>query len=541
MKAIPNSNEARQLLVLVIALLLPCWLTAGSGKSVENHPNILLILADDLGYGDVQCLNPGGKIRTPNMDRVAAAGMAFTDAHSSSSVCTPTRYSILTGRYNWRSRLKSGVLGGFSRSLIEPARVTVAGFLKQHGYTTACLGKWHLGMDWPLQGGGWADGDQDAWRVDYTKAIHNGPNSAGFDDYFGISASLDMPPYTFIHNDHVTAVPTVEKQWIRKGPAAADFEAIDVLPTLTRKAVDYLNRYAINGERERPFFLYLALTAPHTPILPIDQWRGKSALNAYGDFVMQCDQTVGVVLDALDRNGLAQNTLVIVTSDNGCSPAANIPEMLARGHNPSWHFRGYKADIFDGGHRIPFLARWPGRVKPGATCDQLICLSDFFATCAEILDEKLPDNVAEDSVSILSAFAGRAKTPLREAVVHHSINGSFAIRQGNWKLGLCAGSGGWSQPTPASKAARELPPTQLYDLSRDIGERENVAAEHPDIVARLAKLLEQYVANGRSTPGPPQPNTTPVRIPATGEERTSPARGKAATARTQPSGQDPAP
>ena len=477
-----------------------------------RRPNIVFILADDLGYGDVHCLNPQGKIPTLNIDGLAAAGMVFTDTHSSSAVCTPTRYSILTGRYNWRSRLKNGVLGGFSRPLIEPDRLTVAAFLKQHGYATAGFGKWHLGLDWPLKGGGFASSDNDAPFIDYTRPIQQGPISFGFDYYFGISASLDMPPFTFLENDHVTAIPQVEKKWIRKGPAAEDFEAIDVLPTLERKTSEYISGRAPEAKQGIPFFLYLALTAPHTPTVPIREWQGKSGLNEYGDFVMQTDETVGRVLKALDKNGLTENTLVIFASDNGCSPSADFRQLLAKGHNPSFHFRGHKADIFDGGHRIPFLARWPGRIKPGATSDQVICLNDLFATCADILGLTLPDNAAEDSVTILPALECRAKAPLREAIVHHSINGSFAIRQGKWKLELCPDSGGWSDPKPGSNAAKTLPAIQLYDLSQDIGERTNLQAQHPDVVARLTKLLQKYIAEGRSTPGAPQPNTTPVRF-----------------------------
>jgi arylsulfatase A-like enzyme len=505
--------------IVILAGLGSCAGTLGAAP-----PNILFILADDLGYGDVKCLNPEGKIATPNMDRLAAAGIVFTDAHSSSSVCTPTRYGILTGRYGWRSRLKSGVLEGFSRPLIEPGRLTVAGFLQRRGYATACLGKWHLGMDWPLKGEGRASEYSDAPKVDYAMPIRNGPNAAGFDYYYGISASLDMPPFTFIENDCVVAVPTVEKQWVRKGPAAPDFEAVDVLPALTRKAVEYVNGRAAEAKRSQPFFLYLALTSPHTPILPTAEWAGKSGLNSYGDFVMQTDQAVGAVLEALDKNGFAGNTLVILTSDNGCSPSANFPELLARGHNSSFRFRGHKADIFDGGHRIPFIARWPGRIKPGATSDQLICLNDLFATCADILAAELPNHAAEDSVSILPALEGRDKRPLREAVVHHSINGSFSIRQGNWKLEFCSDSGGWSDPKPGSKEAQALPPTQLYDLSQDIGERRNVAASHPEIVARLTRLLEKYVTDGRSTPGAPQPNTTPVKVRRPHPSTTRPAK-----------------
>ncbi len=499
-----------RLLLGVISVL--CGLACPPPARAAEHPNILYILADDLGYGDVHAFNPEGKIATPNLDRLAASGMSFTDCHSSSSVCTPTRYGILTGRYNWRSRLKRGVLGGFSRPLIEPGRLTVPAFLKEMGYSTGAIGKWHLGLDWPLKEGGFARGYDDAWKVDYSQPIQNGPLTRGFDFFFGISASLDMPPYVFIRNDHVTAVPTTEKKWIRKGPAAADFEAMDVLPELTRQATDFVHRQAAAARAGHPFFLYLPLSAPHTPIVPTAEWAGKSGLNDYGDFVMQVDRTVGQVLEALETNGLARTTLVIFTSDNGCSPAANFPELAAQGHHPSYHFRGYKADIFDGGHRIPFIVRWPGRVAAGARSPQLICLTDLFATCADLLGEKLPPNAAEDSVSLLPAWRGRAQRPLRQAVIHHSINGSFAVRQANWKLELCPDSGGWSPPRPGSKAASELPPLQLYDLAHDIGETNNVAAAHPKIVRRLTDLLKSYVANGRSTPGPSQTNTTPVDI-----------------------------
>lgn len=514
---------------------------AGRGATAEK-PNIIFILADDLGYGDVKCLNPQGKIATPHMDRLAAGGMIFTDAHSSSAVCSPSRYGILTGRYNWRSRLKNGVLGGLSPRLIEPGRLTVASFLQQHGYATACIGKWHLGMDWVKQPGKEVselsiEKPEQVHSVDYARPISNGPTSVGFDYYFGISASLDMVPYTFIENDHVTVPPTEEKNFplmlgrtdngTRLGPAAPGFDVIDVLPTLTRKAVEYIDAHAAGAKGGKPFFLYLPLNAPHTPIAPTPEWQGRSGLNPYADFVMQTDATIGMVVDSLEKNGLAANTLVIVTSDNGCSPQAKFDELQAKGHNPSYEFRGYKADIFDGGHRIPFLVRWPARVKAGTHSDQIVCLSDFFATCAEILGKKLPDNSAEDSVSILPALDGRAEKPLREAIVHHSINGSFAIRQGNWKLELCPDSGGWSAPRPGTKAAQGLPANQLYDLSDDIGEQRNVQADHPEIVARLTKLLEKYIADGRSTPGAPQPNTTPVDLhpnPAAAPGKGKPAR-----------------
>lgn len=527
--------------LLLAALLATSLVTIASAAAPAPRPNFVYILCDDLGYGDVKCLNPQGKIATPNMDRLAAGGMIFTDAHSSSAVCSPTRYGILTGRYNWRSRLKRGVLGGLSPRLIEEGRMTVASFLKERGYDTACVGKWHLGMDWVKFPGKEVselniEKPEEVGSVDFSKPATNGPNSVGFGYYFGISASLDMVPYTFIENDRVTKQPTESRKFplmtgrdgatTREGPAAPGFTTEEVLPTLTRKAVEVIAQRAAAAKNGKPFFLYMPLNAPHTPIAPTAEWLGKSGLNPYADFVMQTDWTIGQVMDALEKNGVAENTLIIVTSDNGCSPQAKFDELLAKGHNPSYESRGNKADIYDGGHHIPFIARWPARVKAGTRSDQIVCLTDFLATCAAILGEKLPDTAAEDSVSLLPAFDGKTTQPLREAIVHHSINGSFAIRQGNWKLELCPDSGGWSDPRPG-KAPEGSPAIQLYDLSDDIGEKRNVQADHPEIVARLTKLLEKYVADGRSTPGAPQQNTTPVDLhPAP----TAP-KGKAARAK----------
>jgi arylsulfatase A-like enzyme len=511
-----------------IVASLALALSVALASAAPAKPNILYILCDDLGYGDVKCLNPQGKIATPHLDKLAAAGMYFTDVHSSSSVCSPTRYGIMTGRYNWRTKLQSGVLGGLSPRLIEPSRLTVAQLLKNNGYHTAAIGKWHLGMDWVIKEGMTVaelniESAAQVHSVDYAQPIKNGPNAVGFDYYYGISASLDMVPYTFIENDRVTKLPTLDKDFpmflgraqgkCRLGPAAPDFEVEDVLPTLTTKAIDYVKSRAADAKTGKPFFLYLPLASPHTPVAPTKDWQGKSGLNFYADFVMQTDHAIGQLLAELDKQGLAENTLVIVTSDNGCSPQADFPALLAKGHNPSSEFRGHKADIFDGGHRVPFLVRWPARVKAGTLSQQLLCLTDFMATAAEIIGAKLPDNAAEDSVSFLPALLGKEQHfPLREAVVHHSINGSFAIRQGNWKLELCRDSGGWSEPKPGTPKAASLPSVQLFDLDKDIGEQTNVQDQHPEVVARLTKLLEKYVADGRSTPGAPQQNTVPVQI-----------------------------
>jgi len=497
--------------LLILATAWPFLLLAPQLAPAEatKRPNIVYVLCDDLGYGDVHCLNPQrGKIVTPHIDRLAKQGMIFTEAHSSSAVCTPSRYGILTGRYNWRSPLQHGVLEGYSPPLIAADRLTVPKLLHSAGYDTACIGKWHLGMTMPQKqtgqkrkaAGPAAEGKEGTPDLD--KMIADGPTTRGFDYYFGISASLDMPPFAFIENDRFTEAPTVEKQWLRKGPAAASFEAIDVLPTLAGKAVNYL---AARAADKKPFFLYLPLNSPHTPILPSRAWQGKSGLGKYGDFVMETDWALGEVLAALDRHGLAENTLLVFTSDNGCSPAANPPALERQGHYPSADRRGYKADAWDGGHHIPFVVRWPGVVRPGSRCEQLVCLNDLMATCAAMLEKTLPDNAGEDSVSILPLLRGEDRA-VHEAVVHHSINGRFAIRDKCWKLLLCPGSGGWSQPKDPAAEKQGLPPVQLYDMTADVGERNNLQAEHPEEVRRLTELLKKYIDNGRTTPGKRQEN-----------------------------------
>ncbi len=502
---------------LPVALLFT--LLAGAIFAAEK-PNIVVILCDDLGYGDVKANNPECKIATPHMDRIAREGIRFTDAHTPSSVCSPTRYGLLTGRYNWRSKLQSGVLGGLSPRLIEPGRTTLASMLKAQGYHTAAIGKWHLGMDWVVLPGKTVtelsiESPAQVHNVDYGRPITNGPNSVGFDRYFGISASLDMVPYTFIENDHVATLPTVDKTFplhpgydpmCRLGPAAPDFEVENVLPTFARQASAYITARAATGQ---PFLLYLPLNAPHTPIAPNKQWIGKSGLNLYADFVMETDWAVGEVLAALDRAGIADHTLLVFTSDNGCSPSAKIDVLAAKGHAVSGPLRGHKADIFDGGHRVPFFVRWPAMVKPGVT-DQLVCLTDIFATCAEVVAAPVPATAGEDSFSFLGNLTGRG-TSARESIVHHSIAGAFAIRQGAWKLELCPGSGGWSAPRDPEARKQGLPETQLYRIADgDLAEQKNVYQENPAVVAHLTQLLEKIVAAGRSTPGSSQANAVPV-------------------------------
>lgn len=486
-------------------------LIAASSVIAANHPNVVFIFADDMGYGDVSGLNPKSHIQTPHLDSMIDSGMYFTDAHTSSSVCTPSRYSLLTGRYAWRTHLKAGVLAGVSPPLIDPDRMTVADVFKAAGYDTACIGKWHLGMDFAFTGGEPAPKRGRHTipdNLEWTQPIENGPNANGFDYFYGISASLDMPPYIYIENKDVQGLPTATKAFFRKGPAHPDFEAVDVMGEFTTRTVDYIETH----EGDRPFFIYMPLTAPHTPIVPSKNFRGESDLGQYGDFCMEVDWTVGQVVEALKRKGVLDNTLVIFSADNGCSKAAlrfaedkmelvpQIPESDA--HHPSFIFRGSKSDHWEGGHRVPFIVQWPEGIRAGSRSDKLIGLTDFIAMAADLTGVEIPSDAAEDSLSFLPALSGGTiDRSQREGIVHHSVSGQFAIRSGDWKLILSAGSGGWTPPTDDEAAELGLPPIQLYNLAEDISESNNLQAQHPEVVAELAALLDTYITSGASVAG----------------------------------------
>lgn len=482
---------------------------AGETARQDTSPHVILILADDMGYGDVSILNENAGFRTVNLDRLAENGAIFTNAHSSSAVCTPTRYGILTGRYAWRTSLKSGVLTGYSPPLIPEDQPTLPGLLKRAGYVTAFIGKWHLGWDWSF-----VDPENVSFRmdatpeVDFTQPVRNGPTSRGFDYSFGISGSLDMPPYVYVENDIPTMVPTRStvstdfKGFWRKGPTSEDFDHARVLQDITDKATRFITE---NARREEPFFLYFALPAPHTPILPTAQFIGKSNTNFYGDFVLQVDDVVGQIMAVLEREQIAGKTLVLFTADNGCSPRAGFDELLQAGHNPNYHFRGSKADIYEGGHRVPFIAHLPGTIPPGLTSTALVSTTDLVATCADLTGTELGPGEGVDSFSFWSQLMGESPAESRQAVVLHSIDGRFAIRQGDWKLILWPGSGGWSSPRTGEELAG-LPPCQLYHLGTDPGERNNLCEEHPDRVNELRELLSRYILDGRSTPGEKQAN-----------------------------------
>ena len=506
-----HSYQVRQRSVWIVLAILVCGSCQpprSSSSLAPSPPNIIFILADDLGWGDPQSYNPESRIPTPHIDQLAAEGIRFTDAHSPSAVCTPTRYGVLTGRYAWRTELKSGVLWGYDPPLIAANRMTVASLLKSHGYQTGCVGKWHLGLPWqPL--GEEVIPSRKADRVNAGRNSTNflqplgegGPNDLGFDEFFGIPASLDMAPYVYLHNQGAEAWPTdstagsgrseaYDQGFWRAGPAAPNFDFQQVLNHLTDQALGFIEQAA---PQDTPFFLYFPLTAPHTPWVPTEEFRGKSQAGKYGDFVAQVDHVVGRVLQMLEQTGEADNTLIMFSSDNG-SHIDHIGAQYNHAANADW--RGQKADIHEGGHRVPFLARWPQKIPAGAVSDELLCLTDLIATCAAIVGDTLPDTAGEDSYNMLPALLG--ETPeIRDAIVHHSLSGVFSLRRGRWKLIQGRGSGGFTKPQKIEVGPEEAQ-GQLYDLVSDPGETNNLYDKNPEVVLHLTGILKQYQAAGRS-------------------------------------------
>lgn len=452
-------------------------------ENKNSNPNIVLILADDMGYGDAGCYNEKSKIPTPNLDSLARDGMRFTDAHTPSAVCSPTRYALLTGRYAWRTELKEAVLWAWDRPLIEENRLTLASMLSQYGYHTACIGKWHLGWEWKTNDGkpmpttlkiGQSNHHlrvKLAKTVDYTQPLGGGPLGAGFDYYFGDDV-INQPPFLWIENNRCLTQPTEPllksiRSGSSNGPSTPDWDQSKVLPRITERALQYIRE---RGKRKDiPFFLYFPLTAPHVPIMPGEQYVGKSVYGPYGDFVYHVDDIVGQITKALVQTGLAENTLLIFTSDNG---SFAVPKA---GHSPNGELRGKKGLIFEGGHRVPFLFRWPGKIKGGLVNNQLAGVNDVMATIAAIVGHKLPDNSAEDSVNLLPTLLDPTKA-VRQTLVHHSVSGEFAIRDGDWKLIL----------------DKNKTPKQLYNLRSDLAEVNDLYAKHPGVVKRLVAKLEHY-------------------------------------------------
>ena len=473
------------------------------------QPNIIYILADDMGYGDPRCNNPASKIPTPNLDRLAAEGMRFTDAHAGSSVCTPSRYNILTGRYCWRSRLKTGIVWDWDAPLIEEGQLTVAQLLQNQGYHTACVGKWHLGWDWPLIDGGNANDElpygqfeRDARyamgkKIDYAGRISGGPVDRGFDTYFGVDVP-NFPPYTWFENARLIDAPTVEKpddMYGHPGAAKPGWRLQDMIPEFARRAVELVESRA---QENNPFFLYFPLTSPHSPIVPNTRFQGQSGCGSYGDFVCEVDWVVGQVIDALERTGQAHNTLLIFTSDNGPENRTKddigvYQRVRTYEHYSMGDLRGIKRDAWEGGHRVPFIARWPQVVPPDAICEQLIVLGDFMATCADITNTELPENQGEDSVSFSSLLRG-CDQPVRDFAIHHSMRGRFAIRCGDWVF-IDSETGGDNQEPDWFRSQRGYTahdsPSELYNLNEDLGERVNLYAEQPAVAEQLSSLLIQ--------------------------------------------------
>ncbi len=471
-----------------LRLFLWVSVSLGATSAAESIPNILFVLADDMGYGDLGANNPKSKIPTPNLDQLAASGMRFTDAHAGGSVCVPSRYALLTGRFSARAAMDVG-----RAPVIEEGRMTIASLLKLRGYTTAMVGKWHQGFDM-LPGG-------DRNEFDYSKPLTGGPADRGFQSYFGMHASLDIPPYFFIRDRDPLMPPTetveakssvggpegwnqIQGAFWREGLVAPDFKHDEVTPRFATEAMRVIQSYGA-GEKEKPLFLYVALPSPHTPWLPLERFRGKSGAGMYGDFVMQVDDVVGQVLASLDAAGIAKDTLVFFSSDNG--PVWYDKDREKFGHDAVGGLRGMKGQAYEGGHRMPFLARWPGKVTPGSVCEQTIAFSDVFATFAELVDTQIPAGNGEDSVSFLPYLLDSTKAPTPRAPIVHSDK---VLRDGDWKLILPRRQ----RELGGGKGSKQVP-TELYNLRDDLAETTNLFSQESDRAEKMEEMLEAILAH----------------------------------------------
>ncbi len=478
----------------------------------RSHLNIVIIYADDMGYGDLACQNPQSKIPTPNLDQLAQQGVRFSDGHSSSGICTPSRYALLTGRHHWRDF--HGIVNSFGRPRFETDRLTLPEMLRTKGYRTACIGKWHLGWDWDAvkhptaktrkKGKPFLPED-----FDWSKSIPGGPCDHGFDYYFG-DGTINFPPYAWVENDRVLEAPTEqldlgklktqEGSWeFRGGPMVKDWDPYKVLPTLTEKTVEWLDQQSCR----QPFFLYFALPSPHAPIIPSKEFQGKTAAGGYGDYMYQTDWVAGQVLKTLKDKGLDDNTIVIFTSDNG-------PEKYAFERSRNYHhysmgeLRGLKRDIWEGGHRVPFIVRWPGVIKPGRVSDALISQVDLMATFASLVEFELPENAAEDSYDMLELWRDNTNmTKPRHVHIHNTYKNKYAIRKDNWIL-IDAPSGSSTKMPEwfieANQYDVDMKDGGLYDLREDVGQRKNRINEYPEKAEELRKLLRDIREKGHSSP-----------------------------------------
>lgn len=489
----------RNCLLLLLSTSLSVFTYAQTNKKL---PNIVFILADDLGYGDLKKFNKDAQIPTPNLSQLADEGLMCTNAHSASSVCTPSRYGILTGRYAFRSSLKKGVLGGYSPALVEEDRFTIADLLKNAGYTTAIVGKWHLGLDFKpadpskpaIQHKG---NNADMSNIDFNTPVLNGPNKVGFDYSYILPASLDMAPYLYLENGKCPNLPLAPMEdhnsgrgifW-RGGYKANNFKIEQTLDHFTDKARQYIQQAAQTPDK--PFFLYVTLTAPHTPWLPAGPFKNRSNAGVYGDFVAHTDDAVGRILRCLDSLHITENTLVIFSSDNGADWKKKDLEEYPR-HRANYIFRGEKSDIWEGGHHIPLIIRWPGGVPGNSSSKEIVCLTDLMATFAGLTHQPLPDGAGPDSYNVWPLINGSGKVA-RPSIIHHSNEGMFAIRKGKWKFIDGNGSGGWSPNKRDDNAAG-----QLYDMENDESETTNVYDKYPEVVKELKELLELQKRQGFS-------------------------------------------
>lgn len=502
-------------------------LSLGLACRASSPPNVVLIYADDLGYGDIQAYNPSrGRIPTPHMDRLASEGLRFADAHSSSGVCSPSRYTLLTGRYHWRTRLQAGIVPPWGKPLIAPGRLTLASLATAHGYRTAAIGKWHLGWEWGIpeaarqlfpgrhgvHGLEVSEAHRKAWSEVFSRPLGGGPLAAGFASYFGTDVP-NWPPYCFIEDNRTVGIPSASlpAPLLRnhlasvQGPALPGWKLEEILPALTRRAEDFIAKAAAD---KTPFLLYLPLTSPHTPLAVNEAWKGKSGLGPYADLVMETDAAVGRVLAALDKAGVAGQTLVLLTSDNGCAPYVGAAEMEAKGHFPSGPLRGYKSSAFEGGHRVPFLVRWPGVTPAGKVSNRLVHQADVLATLADLLGAPLPERAGEDSLSLLPLLRGEDRD-IRAHAVSHSAQGEPAVRAGPWKLIL-------------PKAGKPM----LFNLADDLGETRDLAAAQPDKLAELTDLYLRLIDEGRSRPGPRAANDVAVASDPRARGKPQPSRSR---------------
>ncbi|MCF8346391.1 MAG: arylsulfatase [Bacteroidales bacterium] len=509
--------------VALFAITLFTQLQCSTNRSVEklNTPNIIVILADDFGVGDIQRHYPENKIPTPHLDQLVDEGVSFTDAHSSSAVCSPTRYGLLTGRYNWRTPLQEWVIACYEPPLIKKERTTLPEILQYNGYHTACVGKWHLGWNWPGDRPGERLEERNVlknYQWDFSKPITGGPTDHGFDYYFGVEAP-NYPPFTYIENDRVVELPksqyhfdpdegVVMPRFFDGSPMAPGWKFDRILSDLTEKAVEYIHT---QSKSDQPFFLYFSMTSPHEPVVPSEQFKGKSGIAPIADFVMETDWSAGQIINAVRNAGISENTIIIFTADNGHSDYTGWDDLVKAGHMPSGPYRGHKKDIWEGGHRVPFIARWDGVIEEGSVSEQLVCLTDLYATFNELIAGKQPSqDEAEDSFSFLDILTGKAVVSERDHLVSHSVRGEFAYRKANWKMVYRVpdrGLGLWEE----LDSARGKPAcVELYNLKDDIGEAHDSLAFYPELARELQGEFKNIVERGTSRKGRPQANDVEV-------------------------------